>query len=158
MLARLCYLFVLLAAALLLGLGIYFQHALRLHSCTPQAVIRYMLVFAAMIALLAVAIGAGRLTRTVLSACIGVIALIGAAAAAHQSWPRQLPLNMAMVEPHVDPLIRALPLSDALPRYFLGSGECERAGWKLIGVAGSEWAFAAFLLFLVAVALAARRK
>jgi len=158
MLARLYYLFVLLAAALLLGLGMYFQHALRLHSCAPQAVIRYMLVFAALVALVAVAFGVSKLVRTVLSACIGIIALIGAVAAAHQCWPRQLPLNIAGIESHIDSLLRALPLADALPRYFLASGECEKAHWKLIGIAGSEWALAAFVLFLVAAALAARRK
>ena len=158
MIARLSYLFVLLASALLLLLGMYFQHALRLQSCAPLVVIRYALVIAGLVALLAVAIGAGKLVRVALSACIGLTSLVGAVAAAHQSWPRQLPLNLARIEVHIDSVIRTLPLADVLPRYFLGSGECDKARWKLIGIAGSEWAFAAFVVFLVAAALAARQK
>ena len=157
MIARLIHLSVLLASALLLGLGVYFQHALRLQSCAPQVLVRYALVLAALFALFAVAVNAGKLVRVIVSACIGIVSLAGAVVAAHQSWPRHVPLDFAKVGIDAERVIRALPLSDVLPRFFLGSGACERARWEMLGIAASEWALIAFLLFLVAAFLAARR-
>jgi len=157
MIARLTYLFVLLASVLLLGVGMYFQHALRLHSCAPVVFVRYALVLIALLGLLALAISAAKLVRIVLSACIGLISLIGAVFAAHQSWPRHLPLQGAGLSLPFDSLVRSLPLAEVLPRYFAGFGECEKARWAILGITGSEWALVAFVLFLIAAAIAARR-
>jgi protein dithiol:quinone oxidoreductase len=157
MISRLIYLAVLLASALLLGLGMYFQYALHLHSCSPQVLIRYALVFTALLALFVVAINAGKIVRIVMSVGIGLVSLVGAAVAAHQSWPRHVPQIFSSVGVNLDSVIRALPLGDVLPKFFLGVGSCDGARWTMIGVAGSEWALLAFLLFIVAAFLAAHR-
>jgi disulfide bond formation protein DsbB len=157
MIARLIYLSVLLASALLLGLGMYYQYALRLHPCAPQVLVRYALVFAALFALVAVAINAGKLVRVTMSVCIGLVSLVGALLAAQQSWPRHIPLDPAAIGVKLDSIARSLPLADVLPRFFLASGGCDKARWKIIGIAASEWAFVAFLLFIVAGFIAARR-
>jgi len=44
-----------------------------------------------------------------------------------------------------------------LPKFFLGVGSCDKARWTIIGIAGSELVFLAFLLFIAAGFLAARR-
>ena len=157
MFARLIYLAVLLASALLLGLGMYFQHAQHLQTCAPHVLVRYALVFVALFALFAVAVNAGKLVRIVMSACIGIISLAGAFAAAHQTWPRQVPFDLASVGLDAQRLLRGLPLADVLPAFFLGPTACERTRWTMLGVAASEWALIAFLLFIVAAFLAARR-
>jgi disulfide bond formation protein DsbB len=157
MIARLIYLSVLLASALLLGLGMYFQHAQHLQTCAPQVLVRYALVFVVLLALFVVAVDAGKLVRIVMSACIGIVALAGAVVAAHQIWPRHVPFDLTKVGIDVERVIRALPLSDVLPGYFLGPVACERTRWTMLGVAASEWALIAFLLFLVAAFFAARR-
>ena len=157
MINRLVYLAVLLASALLLGLGMYFQYALHLHACSPQVLVRYALVFAALFALFVVAIHAGKIVRIAMSVCIGLVSLIGAAVAAHQSWPRHVPLVFAKIGVNIDSVVHALPLSDVLPKFFLGAGSCDKARWSIAGVAGSEWALIAFLLFIVAAFIAARR-
>ena len=53
MIARLIYVFALLASALLLGLGMYLQYAQHLQSCGPQVLVRYALMLAALFALVA---------------------------------------------------------------------------------------------------------
>ena len=67
MISRLIYLFIVLASASLLGLGMYVQYTLHLHSCAPQVLVRYALVLAALLALFVVAIWSGRVVRIVIS-------------------------------------------------------------------------------------------
>ena len=157
MLSRLIYLFILLAAATLLGLGMYFQYAWHLHSCAPQVLTRYALVLVALFALFVVAVHSGKIVRIVMSVCIGLISLAGALAAAHQSWPRRIPLDFQRIGVDIESVIRSLPLADVLPKFFLGFGSCEKARWRLIELSGSEWALIAFALFIVAAFIAARR-
>jgi len=157
MISRLIYLAVLLASALLLSLGMYFQYALHLHTCSPQVLVRYALVFAALFALFVVAINAAKIVRIIMSVGIGLVSLVGAVLAAHQSWPRQFPLVFSSIGIDIDSVVRALPLGDVLPKFFLGVGSCDKARWTIVGIAGSELAFLAFLLFIAAGFLAARR-
>jgi disulfide bond formation protein DsbB len=157
MIGRLIYLVVVLASALLLGLGMYFQYALHLHPCAPQVLVRYALALAALFALFVVAIHAGKLVRIVMGACLGVVSLAGAVTAAHQSWPRHVPLDFAKIGVNIDSVIHSLPLAEVLPRFFLGSGSCDKARWSILGASGSEWAFIAFVLFILAAFVAARR-
>ena len=157
MIARLIYLSVLLASALLLGLGMYYQYALHLQPCAPQVLVRYALVFAALFALIAVAIDAGKVVRIAMSVCIGLVSVVGAVLAAYQSWPRHIPLNFAAIGVNLESTVRSLPLADVLPRFFLSSGGCDGARWKIVGIAASEWSFFAFLMFIVAAFTAARR-
>jgi len=158
MIARLIYLTILVASALLLGLGMYYQYALHLQACGPQVLVRYALVLAALLALIAVAFDAGKALRIAVSACIGVVSVFGAAVSAHQSWPRTIPLDFTAIGVNLDSALRSLPLADVLPSFFLGSGGCDKARWKIVGIAASEWTFFAFLLFMVAAFTAARRK
>ena len=157
MLSRLIYLFVLLASGLLLGLGAYFQYALHLQPCGPQVLVRYALVFAGLFALLALITGTGKIVRIAMSVCIVLTSVVGAVVAAHQSWPHRVPLHFAQIGVHIDSLVRSLPLADVLPRLFMGSGECEKAGWTMVGIAGSEWALLAFIAFVLATFFAARK-
>jgi disulfide bond formation protein DsbB len=157
MIARLIYLSVVLASALLLGLGMYYQYALGLRPCAGTVLTRYALIFAGLFALFAVAVDAGKIVRIVLSACIGVISLLGAVLATQQSWPRHVPLDFATLGVNVESAVRSLPLADVLPAFFVGSADCAGARWNIIGVAASQWALAAFALFVLAAYLAARR-
>jgi disulfide bond formation protein DsbB len=156
MIARLIYVFALLASALLLGLGMYLQDSLHLQSCGPQVLVRYALMLAGLFALIALIVGTGKLVRIAASAGIALISLAGAIVAAHQSWPRRIPLNSGAAGVSVDSLARSLPLADVLPKFFAGAGECERAHWTLVGIAGSEWALIAFVALMIAGAFAAR--
>ena len=84
--------------------------------------------------------------------------LMGAAVAAQQSWPRHLPLDFAALGVNVESAVRSLPLADVLPRFFVGPADCGSARWSIAGLAASEWALLAFVLFIVAAYLAARRE
>jgi len=153
MLTRLIYLFVLLAGALLFGLGAYFQYALHLQPCGPQVLLRYALVSAGLFALIALITGTGKIVRTVMSAGIALASLAGAMVAAHMSWPHHVPLHFA----HPDAVARSLPMGDVLPKLFMGAGECDKH-WSIVGISGSEWALIAFIAFIIAAFFAARGK
>ena len=158
MIARLIYLCVALGAAALLGLGMYYQYALELRACAITVLTRYALVFAGSFAVFALAVNAGRLTRVCMSACIGSVCVLGALLAAHQSWPRRVPLDPGSIGLNLDVAVRSLPLADVLPRFFLGSGSCAGTRWSVIGVNASQWALIAFGTFMLAAYLAARRR
>src|SRR5262245_29472302 len=130
MIARLIYLSILVACALLLGLGMYYQYALQLQACGPQVLVRYALVLTALFALVAVALDAGKAWRIAVSVCLGVVAIAGAVVSAHQSWPRHIPLNFGAIGVNLESALRSLPLADVLPSFFLGSGGCDKARWK----------------------------
>jgi disulfide bond formation protein DsbB len=157
MIARLIYLFIAVASLALLSLGLFYQFALRLQPCAPVVLIRYALVLTAVVAVFALALDLGRIYRIVMSAAIGLTAAAGAILAAYQSWPRVLAIDLAGLGVNLDAIVRGLPLADVLPKFFLGSGGCGGARWTILGVAGSQWAFAGFLLFIVAAFLAGRR-
>jgi len=146
-----------LASASLLGLGMYFQYALHLHSCAPQVLVRYAFVLAALLALFVVAIWSGKIVRIVISVGIVLVSVVGALIAANQCWPRRVPLDFQRIGVDSDAVMRMLPLADVMPKFFLGSGACEKASWRLIELSGSEWALVAFALFIVAALIAARR-
>jgi disulfide bond formation protein DsbB len=156
--ARLIYLFVAVGAAALLGLGMYYQYALGLQACAATVLTRYVLVAAALIALFALSINAGRLLRIGMSACIGLVCMFGVLLAAHQSWPRRVPLDAGTLGVSLDTAVRSLPLADVLPRFFMGSGNCAGTRWSVIGVNASQWALIAFAAFMLAAYLAARRR
>ena len=158
MIARLIYLFVAVGATALLGLGMYYQYALGLQACAATVLTRYALVFAGLLAVFALAIGAGRLMRIAMSACIALVCTVGALIAAHQSWPRRVPLDPGALGLSFDTAVRSLPLADVLPRFFMGSGSCAGTRWSVIGVNASQWALIAFAAFVLASYLAARRR
>jgi disulfide bond formation protein DsbB len=94
--------------------------------------------------------------RVATSVCIGVVSLVGALLA--QTSPGPATSRSTSQPSGSTSTGRAfLPLGDVLPRFFLASGACDKARWKIVGIAASEWAFAAFLLFIVAGFIAARR-
>ena len=72
MIARLIYVFALLASALLLGLGMYLQYAQHLQSCGPQVLVRYALMLAGLFALVALITGGGKIVRIAMSAGIAL--------------------------------------------------------------------------------------
>jgi disulfide bond formation protein DsbB len=156
--ARLIYLFVALGAVALLSLGMYYQYALGLQACAATVLTRYALVSAALLAAFALAVNGGRLLRIAMSAGIGLVCIFGAVFAAHQSWPRRVPLDPAVMGVSLDAAVRSLPLADVLPRFFMGTGSCAGTRWSVVGVNASQWALIAFAAFLLAACLAARRR
>ena len=86
-----------------------------------------------------------------------LVSVVGALIAANQSWPRRVPLDFQRIGVDSDAVMRMLPLADIMPRFFLRSGACEKASWRLVGLSGSEWALVAFALFIVAALIGARR-
>jgi disulfide bond formation protein DsbB len=52
----------------------------------------------------------------------------------------------------LDYLLGNLPLAQALPRIFAGTGDCAKVEWSLLGLSIAEWALVWFLLFVATAA------
>jgi len=51
-----------------------------------------------------------------------------------------------------------LPLADALPMIFRGTGDCTKVLWRFLGLSIAEWALIWFAIFMVAAIVAAAMK
>jgi disulfide bond formation protein DsbB len=97
--------------------------------------------------------------RPVWLATIGVTALLGAGAAAWQTWMQLFP-DLAPECSFTDPnLIERLVdwLGMQLPRLFLATGFCTSPGWSFLGLSMANWSLLIFLGIVGYVALPLRR-
>jgi len=156
LIARLLYLSIVVAGGWMLGIGMYVQYALGLKTCAPAVLERYAFVFAAVFAAFAILVNAGKIIRWTITVLVSLVSLAGATLAAHQSWPGRVP-GPARLGLDADRLAHSLPLADVLPRFFLGSGECAKAHWRILGLTTPEWSVVFFVLFVVVAILAARQ-
>jgi disulfide bond formation protein DsbB len=52
-------------------------------------------------------------------------------------------------------MLKKLPLTQALEKIFVGSGECAEVGWKFLGLSIAGWSLVWFVLFgIFAICLA----
>ena len=84
--------------------------------------------------------------RTALAAMglILPVALFGAFTAARQSWLQWYPPEFYSCGRDFYGMIEQLPLSQALPRIFAGSGDCTAIDWTFLGGTIANWSFVGF--------------
>jgi disulfide bond formation protein DsbB len=156
MITRLFYLAIAIASGWLLGMGMYIQYARGISDCGPVVLIRYGLLVAAILAIFAIVLNAGKTVRWTVSTLIGLVSLGGAWVAAHEAWSSHI-LSPAKLGIRADSLVFSLPLENVLPRFFSGVGDCASGRWNMIGLPFAQWCTLFFVLFVVLAVVAARR-
>jgi protein dithiol:quinone oxidoreductase len=156
MITRLFYLAIAIASGWLLGMGMYIQYARGITDCGPVVLIRYGLLVAAVLAIFAIVLNAGKTVRWTVSALIGLVSLGGAWVAAHEAWSSHVP-SPAKLGIRADSLVSSLALENVLPRFFSGAGDCASGRWNMIGLPYAQWCALFFVLFAIIAILAARR-
>ena len=145
------YFSILAACLALLGFGLYLEHGLGLEPCPLCIFQRIAYIVIAVIALIALLHGFGRMSSRIYCSLMALAALIGAGIAGRQVWLQHLPPDQVPAcGPGLDYILDTFPMTRALKMVLGGSGECAEVQWQFLGLSIAEWSLFCFLLFAVA--------
>ena len=148
---RLAFIAVSLACAGLIGFALYLQEEKGLDPCPLCILQRYAFIVIGVIALIAAIHGPRRgLALKIYGALVALFALAGGGTSVRQVWLQHNPPKSVSCGADLEGLLESLPLSQALPKIFAGSGDCAIVTWRFLGFSIAEWALVWFALFLVA--------
>jgi disulfide bond formation protein DsbB len=153
--ARLVYTGIFLICSGLIGFGLYLQHAQGLEPCPMCILQRYAFVAIGLIALAAAVHDPGPAGRWGYSAMLGILAALGGGVAMRHAWLEHNPPKVFDCGADLGYMLESLPLADALPMIFRGTGDCTKVLWRFLGLSIAEWALVWFAIFLVAAIVAA---
>jgi disulfide bond formation protein DsbB len=148
---RVVFAAIFLACAGLLSFGLYLQEEVGLDPCPMCILQRYAFVAIGITALVAAIHGPTRGLALKGYALIAIaFTLIGGGTAVRQSWLQHFPPKASLsCGADLEGLIQTLPLSQALPKIFQGTGDCSIVTWTFLGLSIAEWALVWFVIFLV---------
>jgi disulfide bond formation protein DsbB len=153
---RLVFLATFLACAGLLAYGIYLQEEKGLDPCPMCILQRYVFVAIGIVALVAAIHGPRRgIALKLYGILLVLLAVTGGGTATRQSWVQHYPPKAMSCGADLEGLLENLPLSQALPKIFQGSGDCSIVTWRFLGLSIAEWALVWFILILAASVWAA---
>lgn len=137
--------------SLILGGIFYFQQHLGLEPCPLCIVSRYTFVTIGIVSLVAAIHGPGALGTKVYGGLVGALALTGVGISVRHSYLQHFPPKIESCGADLDFILNTMPLAQALPRIFSGTGSCSKVEWSLLGLSIPEWALAWYVGFFLAV-------
>ena len=133
--AALCLTFILAAI-------FYFQGHLGLEPCPMCILSRVCYMAIGTIALAGAIHGPGRTGRApkVYASLIGLFAAVGVGISLRHSYLQHFPPPVESCGADLEFMLNALPLAQALPRIFAGTGSCSEVQWTMLLLTIPEWA------------------
>ena len=145
-------------AALVLTAIFYFQQELGLEPCPMCILSRYTFITIAIVSLVAAIHGPRGVALKVYAVIVALLAATGIGVSIRHSYLQHFPPKIESCGADLDFLLNSLPLAQALPRIFQGTGSCSKVEWSFLGLSIPEWALVWFLGFAVAALWVAFRK
>ena len=149
---------VLACAALILNAIFYFQGQLGLEPCPMCIVSRYTFIVIGAIALTGAIHAPKGVALKLYASLIALFAVAGIGVSMRHSYLQHFPPATESCGADLEFLLNTLPLGQALPKIFAGTGSCSKVDWKFLGVSIPEWAGIWFLAFAAAALWVAFRK
>lgn len=136
--------------AALLAYALHAQYQLGLEPC-PLCIFQRIAVLACGVVFALAAIHNPGRTGAIAYALLGfAFAAAGAAVAMRHVWLQSLPPSeVPACGPGLNYMLETLPFTDVLSKVFLGSGECAKADWSVLGLSMPAWTLVFFLTMLV---------
>lgn len=133
--AALCLTFILVAI-------FYFQGRLGLEPCPMCILSRVCYMVIGTIALVGAIHGPGASGRAprVYASLIALFAVVGVGISLRHSYLQHFPPPVESCGADLEFMLNALPLAQALPRIFAGTGSCSEVQWSLLLLTIPEWA------------------
>jgi protein dithiol:quinone oxidoreductase len=144
--------------AMVLTAIFYFQQELGLEPCPMCILSRYTFIAIAAVALVAAIHGPRGVALKVYAAVVALLGLAGLGVSLRHSYLQHFPPKVESCGADLEFLLNTLPLSQAFPRIFAGTGSCSKVDWRFLGLSLPEWAGIWFLAFAVVVLWMAFRK
>jgi len=94
----------------------------------------------------------------VYASLIALFAIVGIGISMRHSYLQHFPPATESCGSDLEFLMNTLPLTQALPKIFAGTGSCSQVDWKMLGLSIPEWALVWFAAFGIAALWAAFRK
>lgn len=136
------------ACAALIAVAIfYMQDYLGLDPCPMCVLSRYTFIAIGALALVAAIHGPRALALKVYGVLIALLAVAGIGVSTRHSYLQHFPPAVETCGTDLEFLLNALPLSQALPKIFAGTGSCSKVAWKFLGLSIPEWALVWFAIF-----------
>jgi protein dithiol:quinone oxidoreductase len=139
------------ACASLISFGIfYLQEYVGLDPCPMCILSRYTFIVIGVIALAAAIHGPRGLALRIYGGLVALFSLVGIGISIRHSYLQHFPPATESCGADLEFLLNALPLTQALPKIFAGTGSCSKVAWKFLGISIPEWALVWFAIFAVA--------
>jgi disulfide bond formation protein DsbB len=147
-----------IAAGLVATAILYFQQSLGLEPCPMCILSRYCFIAIALIALAAAIHGPRGMALKVYGALVALFAVAGIGVSIRHSYLQHFPPATESCGTDLEFLLNTLPLSQALPKIFQGTGSCSKVDWQMLGLSIPEWALVWFAIFGAAAVWVAWRR
>jgi len=145
-------------ASLVLTAIFYFQQELGLEPCPMCILSRYTFITIGIVSLVAAIHGPRGLALKVYGTIVALLAVTGVGISLRHSYLQHFPPKVESCGADLEFIMNTLPLAQALPRIFAGTGSCSKVDWRFLGLSIPEWAGLWFLAFAIAVLWVAFRK
>ena len=156
---RIIFTAIFLISASLIAVAIYyFQGQLGLEPCPMCIVSRYCFMVIGAIALVAAIHGPRGLALKAYAGLIALFAIVGIGVSMRHSYLQRFPPAMESCGTDLEFLLNNLPLTQAFPKIFAGTGSCSKVDWKMLGMSIPEWALVWFAIFGATAAWIAWRR
>src|SRR6185436_13140942 len=132
-------------AALVLTAIFYFQEELGLEPCPMCILSRYTFITIAIVSLVGAIHGPRGVALKVYAVIVALLSATGMGVSMRHSYLQHFPPKVESCGADLDFLLNTLPLAQALPRIFQGTGSCSKVEWSLLGLSIPEWALLWFL-------------
>lgn len=148
-----------IATALVATAILYFQEQLGLDPCPMCILSRYCFIAIAAIALVGAIHGPKRgPALKAYGILVAIFAVAGVGVSVRHSYLQHFPPALETCGTDLDFLLNTLPLGQALPKIFAGTGTCSSVDWKMLGLSIPEWALVTFATFAIAALWVAFRR
>ena len=125
----------------------YLQEWLGLEPCPMCILQRYAFFAIAGAALIGALWNPRGAALKTLAVLVLVFAIAGGAVAVRHSYVQHYPPQVETCGTDLEGIINTLPLGEAFPKIFQGTGSCSAVTWKLLGLSIPEWGIVWFLIF-----------
>ena len=149
---RLVFAAIVAACAGLVAFAIlWLQGEIGLDPCPMCILSRYVFIVLALVALVAAIHGPRGAMLKVYGALVFLLALTGAGISIRHSYVQHFPPAIESCGSDLDFLVSNLPLAQALPKIFQGTGSCSVVDWRFLGLSIPEWALVWYVFFAVVI-------
>jgi protein dithiol:quinone oxidoreductase len=137
---------------------LYLQEELGLEPCPMCILSRYTFIAIAFVSLAGLIQGPRGAWLKAYAWALTLLAAIGIGISVRHSYLQHFPPKIETCGADLGFMVQNLPLSQAFPKIFAGTGSCTAVDWRFLGLSIPEWAGIWFLAFAVLALWAAYRR